>query len=117
MKTLREKSTFVLAALAYLIFHLRISSSVGSMLVGTAMQLLTTAPYCMGFTYILILGIRYLHNGKRPAWDRIARIYFTVGISFGFYFALYDYSDQAYQNQQAGQKTERRIEVSESPNH
>ena len=99
MKTLREKITFVLVAATYLLFHLHVGASPGAMLAGTAEQLLTTAPYCIGFTYILVVIIRFLHDGKRPAWDRIARIYFTFGIIFGFYFALYDYHDRAQQAQ------------------
>jgi hypothetical protein len=62
-------------------------------------QLLTTAPYCIGITFVLVVIIRYMHDGKRPAWDRIARIFFTIGILFAFYFALYEYGDRAHQEQ------------------
>ena len=114
METLREKITFVLAALVYLVFHLRLSSSLGAMFAGTVEQLLTTAPYCIGFTWILVIIIRALHNGKKPAWDRIVRIYLTIGICFGFYFALYDYSDQA---QQHVEQNRQQYEQSSSANH
>ena len=97
MQTLREKITFVLTALAYLIFHIRTGPTMGSMISGTVEQLLTTAPYCIGFTFVLVAVIRYMHDGKRPAWDRIARIFFTIGILFAFYFALYEYGDRAEQ--------------------
>jgi hypothetical protein len=97
MQTLREKITFVLTALAYLVFHIRTGPTLGSMISGTVEQLLTTAPYCIGFTFVLVAVIRYMHDGKRPAWDRIARIFFTIGILFAFYFALYEYGDRAEQ--------------------
>ena len=97
MQTLREKITFLLTALAYLVFHIRTGPTMGSMVSGTVEQLLTTAPYCIGFTFVLVAVIRYMHDGKRPAWDRIARIFFTIGILFAFYFALYEYGDRAEQ--------------------
>ena len=93
MQTFHEKFTLFLTAAAYLLFHLAWEPhqelSALSIITGTATQLLTTAPYCIGFTWILVIILRFLHQGKRPAWDRIARIFFTVGILFGFYFHLY----------------------------
>ena len=97
MQTLREKITFVLTALAYLVFHIRTGPTLGAMIAGTVEQLLTTAPYCIGFTFVLVAIIRYMHDGKQPAWDRIARIFFTIGILFAFYFALYEYGGRAHQ--------------------
>jgi len=99
MKTLREKISFILTALAYLVFHIRTGPTVGAVIAGTIEQLLTTAPYCIGFTFVLVAIIRYMHDGKRPAWDRIARIFFTIGILFAFYFALYEYGDRAQKKQ------------------
>ena len=110
MQTLREKSTFILAGLGYLLFHLSLGPSLGAMLAGTVEQLLTTAPYCIGFTWILVVVLRVLHKGKRPTWDRIVRIYFTLGICFGFYFALYDYNDRAQQRMKPVEQQERRQE-------
>jgi O-antigen ligase len=99
MQTFREKLSFVLTALAYLVFHIRTGPTPTAMIGGTIEQLLVTAPYCIGFTFVLVAIIRYMHDGKRPAWDRIARIYFTIGILFAFYFALYEYGDRAHQEQ------------------
>jgi len=91
MKTIQEKITFTVAAAVYLLLHLRGGQTTIAMLSGTVMQLLTTAPYAIGFTFILVRIISFLHHGKQLAWDRIARIYFTVGIFFGFFFGLYEY--------------------------
>lgn len=95
----REKFTLFLTATAYLIFHLRLGPSVASSITGTVVQLLTTTPYCIGFTWILVILTRFLHAAKRPPWDRIARIFFTIGILFGFYFALYERNERVLEQQ------------------
>ncbi|WP_339138621.1 MAG: hypothetical protein WGN25_09950 [Candidatus Electrothrix sp. GW3-4] len=99
MQTFREKFTLFLTVAAYLLFHLRLGPSAASIVTGTAAQLLTTAPYSLGFTWILVIIIRFLHDGKRPSWDRIARIFFTIGILFAFYFALYERNERVLQEQ------------------
>ena len=100
MQTFRERFTLFLTAAAYLLFHLRLGPSAESIVTGTAAQLLTTVPYCIGFTWILVVIIRFIHQGKRPAWDRIARIFFTIGILFAFYFALYERNERVLQEQE-----------------
>jgi hypothetical protein len=108
MQTFREKISLVLTALAYLAFHLGTNSTVdnitpGSILAGTVQQLLTTAPYCIGFTFVLVALLRYLHKGQRPPWDRILRIYLTLGIIIGFYFNLYNSGYRAEQRRKASE--------------
>ncbi len=108
MQTFREKLSLVLTALVYLVFHLGTNSTVdnitpGSVLAGTVQQLLTTAPYCIGFTFVLVVMLRYMYKGKTPPWDRIFRIFFTVGIIFGFYFNLYNSGYRAEQRRKADQ--------------
>lgn len=97
MNTLYEKFTFALAAVIYLFFHLRGGRTAGEMLAGTFLQLLTTAPYCIGFTWILTRMISWLHHGKKLAWDRVARIFLAVGIFFGFFFGLYEHAERTEQ--------------------
>ena len=111
MKTFREKISFILTALAYLVFHLRTGPTAGAMVAGTVEQLLNTAPYCIGFTWVLVAIIRYMHKGKWPAWDRIARIFFTIGILFAFYFALYEYGDRGHQQQLQEQKGQEQVQL------
>ena len=61
---------------------------------GTLRQMLLTAPYALGFTYIVaVLFRRFTGKGWLP-WDRLCRIFFTVGILFAFFFALYEYAGQ-----------------------
>ena len=104
MQTFRERFTLFLTAAAYLLFHLRLGPSAESIVTGTVAQLLTTVPYCIGFTWILVVIIRFLHKGKRLAWDRIARIFFTIGILFAFYFALYERNELVLQERQQEQE-------------
>ncbi len=95
MKTLREKITLTLTGLAWLVFHVRTGPDAASIFSGTFIQIMTTTPYALGFTYILVIMIRYFTGGATPPWDRIARIFFTIGILFAFFFALYEYGDRA----------------------
>ena len=92
MSTLREKITFILTALAYVFFHLRLGADAGAIVTGTAGQMLLTAPYALGFTYIVAVVFRRLSGKGWLPWDRLMRVFFTVGILFAFFFALYEYA-------------------------
>ena len=69
MKTLREKITFVLTALAYLLFHLRMGADLGQIATGTLSQMLLTAPYAIGFAYIVATVVRRLSGRGHRAVD------------------------------------------------
>jgi len=117
MKTFREKLTFILTALAYLLFHIRTGPDLATIASGTFLQMMTTLPYAVGFTYVLVVILRHL-GGATPPWDRILRIFFTIGILFAFFFALYEYGDRAEKmrkRQQAEPTTVSRIWRNENP--
>lgn len=94
MHTIREKITLFLTALAYLMFHLRVGADTEAIVIETAAQMLLTAPYALGFTYIVAVAFRRLSNKGWLPWDRLLRVFFTVGILFAFFFALYEYAGQ-----------------------
>ncbi|PIE58947.1 MAG: hypothetical protein CSA33_00535 [Desulfobulbus propionicus] len=94
MATLREKIGCILTAGVYLLFHLRLGTDIVSTVYGTGYQILLTAPYALGFTYILVIVFRRLAGKQNIPWDRTLRIYCTVGILFAFFFALYEYAGQ-----------------------
>jgi len=94
MSTVREKITFILTALAYLLFHLRLGTDAEAVLSGTTYQVLLTAPYALGFTYIVAVVFRRISGKGWLPWDRLLRVFFTVGILFAFFFALYEYAGQ-----------------------
>ena len=92
MATLREKITLTLTALAYLLFHLRLGGDAEAILSGTVYQILLTAPYALGFTYLIAVVFRRISGSGWPPWDRLLRIFFTIGILFAFFLALYEYA-------------------------
>jgi hypothetical protein len=92
MSIFREKFSLSLTGLAYLLFHLRVGGDMGSTVMGTLYQLLLTAPYAGGFTYIIAVIFRRASGGVWLPWDRLFRIFFTIGILFAFFFALYEYA-------------------------
>lgn len=94
MGSIRDKITFVLTALAYLLFHLRLGASALEIVSGTLRQMLMTAPYALGMTYIVAVVFRRLSGKGWLPWDRLCRVFFTVGILFAFFFALYEYAAQ-----------------------
>lgn len=94
MGSIREKITLVLTALAYLLFHLRLGADVMATVQHTLLQMLLTVPYALGFTYIVAVVFRRLAGKGWLPWDRLLRIFFTVGILFAFFFALYEYAGQ-----------------------
>ena len=108
MKTLREKITFALTALAYVLFHLAKTPEDASILIGTVMVLLNTLPYEIGFSYLIIVFIRRTTGGVWPPWDRILRIFFTIGILFGLIYSLY------VRGAMEQQKQEQQVSVSHS---
>jgi small basic protein len=75
----------------YLLFNFRYApdSWFGSIR-ATLVQLLTTAPYVAGLTILLVAVMKKM-AGERLPWDRIVRIYCTIGIFIGFFFAMSEY--------------------------
>lgn len=92
MKTFKEIVTFILTALAYILFHLAVTPVEGGYgidLNGTLATFMNTLPFEIGMTYVAIVFIRKTTAGERPPWDRILRIFFTIGILFGLVYNLY----------------------------
>ena len=56
----------------------------------TLVQLLQTAPFVVGLT-ILVVTFMQRATGERLPWDRRVRIYCTLGIIIGFFYALNEY--------------------------
>jgi membrane-associated PAP2 superfamily phosphatase len=76
---------------AYLLFNFRYApESWLASTKATLMQLLTTVPYIAGLTILLVSVLKKM-AGKSLPWDRIVRIYCTIGILIGFFFAMSEY--------------------------
>jgi hypothetical protein len=92
MQNLRSKITFIFSALLYLLFNLRVTDSVSTTMTASFWQILTTAPYVAGFTYVIIAMLQYMADGDKLPWDRRLRLFFAIGIIAGLLFAIYEYA-------------------------
>lgn len=77
-----------LVGAAYLFFNLSFApGGLGDSLKATGIQILSTAPYIIGLTVLVVYFIQRI-AGERPPWDRIFRIYCTIGIIIGLLFGI-----------------------------
>ena len=91
MHKFKENISLILVILVYLLFNLRYTpESLSDSFRSTMIQLLTTAPFVMGLT-ILVVSFMQRSTGERLPWDRIIRIYCTLGIIIGFFYGLNEY--------------------------
>jgi len=91
MNKIKNNISLTIVVIAYLLFNFRYSpESVLLSIKPTLVQLLITAPFVAGLT-ILIVSFMQRSSGKRLPWDRIIRIYCTLGIIIGFFYALNEY--------------------------
>lgn len=81
-----------LSAFIYLLFHLRLGGDVMQTIVATFWQILRTAPYIAGLTYLLIALLQYMAAGEKLPWDTRLRIFFAMGIMGGLLFGIYEYA-------------------------
>ena len=91
MGTIKKNISLGLVVCVYLLFNLRYSpASLFVTVKSTLVQLLMTSPFVVGLT-ILVVSFMQRSSGERLPWDRIARIYCTLGIIIGFFYALNEY--------------------------
>jgi magnesium-transporting ATPase (P-type) len=91
MNKIKKNISLAIVIIVYLLFNFRYSpESVLLSIKSTLVQLLITSPFVAGLT-ILIVSFLQRSSGKRLPWDRIIRIYCTLGIIIGFFYALNEY--------------------------
>ena len=91
MSTIKKNISLGLVICAYLLFNFRYDpESLGSTIKSTLIQVLMTAPFVVGLT-ILVVSFMQRATGDRLPWDRIVRIYCTLGIIIGFFYDLSEY--------------------------
>ena len=91
MSSIKKNISLTFVIIFYLLFNFRYSpASVIVSVKSTLIQLLTTAPFVVGLT-ILVVSFMQRSTGERLPWDRILRIYCTLGIIIGFFYALNEY--------------------------
>ncbi|MGA7279426.1 MAG: hypothetical protein WBW79_15920 [Desulfocapsaceae bacterium] len=91
MDNVKEKIRFSVSALLYFIFNLRIGSDLLSSFEATVWQILQTAPFVAGFTYLIVSILQYMGDGSKLPWDRRLRLFFAIGIITGLILAIWEY--------------------------
>ena len=92
MQSVKEKIRFSLSAIIYLLFNLRIGNSFQETMAATFWQILQTAPFVAGFTYLIISVLQYMGDGSKISWDRRLRLFFAIGIMAGLIYAIWEYA-------------------------
>lgn len=92
MSEFKERITFVLSAALYLLFNLRLGVDAIATAKATGWQILQTAPYVAGVTYLIIALLQYMAGGKKMPWDRRLRLFFAIGILAGLVYGIYEYA-------------------------
>lgn len=92
MDGIKEKITFYLSGVLYLLFNLRVGATALESLKATFWQLLQTAPFVIGITWMIVVFLQYMANGQKMPWDRRIRIFFALGIMAGLMYGIYEYA-------------------------
>jgi len=94
MKAIEGKLTFYASALLYLLFNLRLGSDALTTFKATLWQIVQTAPYVAGVTYVVIIFLQYMAGGSTLPWDRRLRLFFAIGIIAALIYGIYEYTGQ-----------------------
>ena len=92
MQSVKEKITLYLSALLYLVFNFRMGADAAASIKATLWQILQTAPFVAGVTYVIIALLQYMAGGEKVPWDRRLRLFFALGILAGLVYAIYEYA-------------------------
>lgn len=91
MHAIKKNISLVAVIITYLLFNFRYSpESFTYSIKSTLIQILITSPFVVGLT-ILVVSFLQRSSGERLPWDRIVRIYCTLGIIIGLFYALNEY--------------------------
>ena len=84
--------SFYVTAVIYVLFNLRIASDLLTSILATGKQILLTAPYVIGITFVIVSVIQYAAGGEKVPWIPRLRLFFTIGIFAGLVYGIYDYT-------------------------
>jgi len=93
-----SKKILPLLALAgvYVLFSMRyFPGNVAKTALETALQILSVAPLPIGAT-LLLVGFLQRRAGEKMPWDRVARLYLTLGVMLEIFLGFYDYYLKAF---------------------
>ncbi len=92
MQSVKEKFSFYLSAVVYVLFNLRLGIDALATIKATLWQVVQTAPYVAGITYVIIALLQYMADGEKLPWDRRLRLFFALGIMAGLFYGIYEYA-------------------------
>jgi hypothetical protein len=92
MQSIKGKVSLYLSAVVYVLFNLRLGPDITITLKATSWQILQTAPYVAGITYVIIALLQYMADGEKLPWDRRLRLFFALGIMAGLIYGIYEYA-------------------------
>ena len=92
MQGIERKLSFYISAVLYLIFNLRLGVDAMASFTATTWQILRTAPFVAGITYVIIALLQYMSGGEAVPWDRRLRLFFAIGILAGLLYGIYEYA-------------------------
>jgi hypothetical protein len=92
MQSIKGKVSFYFSATVYLLFNLRLCVDSAATLKATLWQIVQTAPYVAGVTYLVIALLQYMADGEKLPWDRRLRLFFAIGIMAGLIYGIYEYA-------------------------
>lgn len=88
----KNRVSFYVTAAAYVLFNLRLASEPLTSVLATIKQILLTAPYVIGITFVAVSVIQYMADGEKVPWAQRLRLFFTIGIFAGLVYGIYDYT-------------------------
>ncbi|MDJ0622092.1 MAG: hypothetical protein QNJ17_03940 [Desulfocapsaceae bacterium] len=92
MNSIKERITFFISGVLYLLFNLRLGATPFESFKATFWQLLQTIPFIIGITWMIVAFFQYMANGEKMPWDRRIRIFFAIGIMAGLMYGIYEYA-------------------------
>ena len=84
--------SFYVTAAVYVLFNLRLASDPLTSILATTKQILLTAPYVIGITFVAVSVIQYMAEGEKVPWLNRLRLFFSIGIFAGLVYGIYDYT-------------------------
>ncbi len=92
MNNIKEKITFSISAVLYLLVNLRVGSDAVTTAIETGNQILQTGFYVVGITFVIVALMQYMAGGLPMPWERRFRLFFAVGIMVGLFNGIYEYA-------------------------
>ncbi len=84
--------SFYVTAAVYVLFNLRLAPDFLTSVLATGKQILLTAPYVIGITFVAVSVVQYMADGEKVPWPQRLRLFFTIGIFAGLVYGIYDYT-------------------------